>query len=254
MPSSHPSGSRSASPAFLRRVRTRRCLALAAAVVVGCAPVERAPDADTVALEPGAVRQPVPPGIDPRMVEWRSDGVLIASRDSLLKTPGYVVDSVFPPDEARRRFLATIPGPVPDRLQGGARSVDALLRAYHARLVARDTAALGSLVVTKAEFGHLYLPVSPEVTAGMQPAIAWLLFEETSARGGARILERVGGDPASVVGTTCRGEPTRLDGISLRGPCGVIVQRSGRRDTLWLANRVIERNGVAKLFGLANPY
>jgi hypothetical protein len=213
-----------------------------------------AAQSDTLALEPGAVRQPIPAGIDPRMVEWRTDGVLIASRDSLLKTPGYVVDSIFPPEEALRRFLATVPEPAPQRLDGGEGSLDALLRAYWSGLVTRDSTALQRLAMTKAEFAHLYLPISAEVRAGMQPAIAWLMTEEASGRGLARALVRAEGRSTAVQGTTCSGAPVAEAGITMRGPCGVILADGAARDTLWIAGRVIERNGRFKLFSFANVY
>jgi len=210
---------------------------------------ERA-DGDKVEIQ----RPAIPAGVDPKMVEYRSDGVLIPSRDSLLKTPGYVVDSLFTPEEDLRRFRATVPGTPPRALIGGAPSTDALLRRYWTLLITRDTLAMSSLVVSRGEYAYLYFPFSREAAAGMPPGAGWELILAQSGRGLTRALlhaESVG-PRATVVGTVCSDSPRLVGGGRLYGPCGVVLRRPERTDTLWLAKSLFVRDGVHKLLGLQN--
>jgi hypothetical protein len=193
--------------------------------------------------------------VDPRMIEVRADGVVIPSRDSLLKTPGYVVDSLFTPEEDLRRFRATISGPAPTALVGGAPSTDALLRRYWTLLTQRDTLAMTSLVVSRAEYAYLYFPFSREAAAGMPPAAGWELILAQSGRGLTRALlhtERLAPTNARVVGTLCSDSPLIVGQGRLYGPCGVIVRGAAGADTLWIAKSLFVRDGVHKLLGLQN--
>ena len=207
---------------------------------------------DTTTLDSGAVRQPIPTGVDPAKVEWRSDGALIASRDSLLSTPGYVIDSVFPPEEALRRFQAEAGGVAPTVLADGALSIDALLRRYWATLVRVDSMALQPLLVSKREFAYLYFPESAEPAAGMQPHVSWLLLSNNSGRGLARALALGAGSDSVIVGTACTVQKVLAGRNLIHGPCGVVRRLASRRDTLWITSHVIERDGVFKLLSFAN--
>jgi hypothetical protein len=198
-----------------------------------------------------APREPIPAGIDPHMVEWRSDGKLIASRDSLIKTPGYVVDSIFPPDEALRRFRAETPGEPVDRLAGGEASSDALMRKYWAALVAKDSAAIARLVMTRGEWAYLYLPHSIEFRSGMQPSAAWYLVEMASARGALR-AGKVSERNARVSGTFCQSEASAGPAVIWSG-CGVILTTGAARDSVVIASHVMEHGRTFKLVSLANP-
>ncbi len=206
----------------------------------------------TTLLVDGAVRQPIPVGIDPSMVTWRSDGVLIASQDSLEKAPGYVVDSVFPPDEALRRFKAEIPGAPVTALSGGAQSVDSLLRRYWQLLSAGDTVALTPLVASKAEFAYLYFPESNEPADGMQPSISWLLLSNNGGRGLTRSLAAATSAPGEVRGTLCTPNTHPVGQSLIHGPCGIVRERASGVDTLWIATHIIERDGIFKLMSFTN--
>jgi hypothetical protein len=226
-----------------------RLIALFVVALVACSDERAGGD------KAGFNRQPIPAGIDPKMVEHRSDGVLIPSRDSLLKTPGYVVDSLFTPDEDLRRFRATVAGAPPTTLSGGAASTDALLRRYWTLLSAGDTLAMTSLVVSRGEYAYLYFPYSREASAGMPPAAGWELILAQSGRGLTRALlhaEAVKARRATVAGTLCSDSPMLVGGGRLYGPCGVILRRADGADTLWLAKSLFVRDGVHKLLGLQN--
>lgn len=229
-----------------------------AMLVIGCDADARrraaALASDTSVLDSGAVRQPIPRGIDPRMVEWRSDGVLIPSQDSLRKTPGYVVDSIFPPEEALRRFRAELGGDAPTRLTGGAPSLDVLLRRYWGLLARRDTFAMTPLVMNAKEFAWLYYPESGEAAAGLAPNISWLLLSANSGRGLARALAAADTavTPAPLVGTACVPVTGAMGANRLYGPCGVIRRLGVRPDTVWVVQRIIARDGIFKLMSFSN--
>jgi hypothetical protein len=207
--------------------------------------------ADAPPLDEGAVRQPIPAGIDPAMVTWRGDGVLIPSTDSLQKTPGYVVDSIFPMPEMIRRFQQEA-GPAVDRLAGGAPSMDSLLRTYWALLVHQDTLAMTPLVVSKAEFAHLYFPPSREATSGVPPAVSWLLLSNNGGRGLTRALRDAAGSAAAPLATTCQPLVLEAGDARITGPCAVIRRRGTTRDTVWFVQHVIEHRGIFKLMSFAN--
>jgi hypothetical protein len=235
-----------------------RCALLVVALfgVAACTDADATRRAEALAnadtpLQEGAVRQPIPAGIDPTMITWRSDGTLIPSQDSLAKTPGYVIDSIFPPEEMLRRFQSESGVPV-TALSGGERSLEALLERYWSLLVAGDTLAMTPLVASQREFAYLYFPESRELTDGVPPAISWLMLSSNGGRGLTRALrEAAAGEPASS-GTVCR--PLELPAGQSRiiGPCGVLRTKGGQRDTLWFVKHVIERDGVFKLMSFSN--
>ena len=207
------------------------------------------PAADTT---DGVVRQPIPRGVDPAMVTWRSDGVIVPSKDSLQKTPGYVVDSLFTPEEDLRRFQATVVGPVPTQLSGGAASTDALIREYWALLSTGDTLSMSPLVVSRGEYAYLYFPGSVEATSGMPPAIGWELIVRQSGRGLTRALRIAQVGPSVIKSVTCSDTPRVSGKNTIYGPCGVVITRDGTEQTVWVVKSLIERDGVHKLFGLQN--
>lgn len=220
-------------------------------LLASCAPVAQDAPAGERAVSTVA-RQPIPSGVDPRMVEWRGDGMLVPSPDSLRKTPGYVVDSIFPPDETLRRFQATVRAERPSRLAGGAPDEESLLRRYWAALVRHDTLAIRGLVVSHAEFAFLYLPESAPFASGMQPSAAWMLYESQTGRGLSRAFREATTRDGTLTATVCR-DQGRDEGRSRTfGPCGVVLRAAQRTDTLWIAATLIRRDGRVKFLGLDN--
>lgn len=193
-----------------------------------------------------------PAGVDPAMVERRSDGIWIPSQDSLRKTPGYVIDSVFTPEENLRRFQADVAAPADGRLSGGAPSSDALIRRYWTLLVAGDTLAMTPLIVSRAEYAYLYFPESIEGTSGMPPAVGWELIVRQSGRGLTRALFQAQRGPATVVRTVCTDTPHTMGKNTLYGPCGVVIRRNGVEETVWIVKSLLARDGVHKMLGLQN--
>jgi hypothetical protein len=194
----------------------------------------------------------IPAGVDPRMVERRSDGVLVPSPDSLRKTPGYVVDSVFSAEENLRRFRSTVAGTPPERLTGGEPTTDALLRRYWALLSIGDTLNLSPLIVSRAEYAYLYAPVSPEFASGMPPHIGWEIILSQSGRGLTRALAAAQRAPAPILSTLCSDSARVVGSGRLYGPCSVVVRRPNGVDTVWIAKSLFALGGRHKLLGLQN--
>jgi hypothetical protein len=82
------------------------------------------------------------------------------------KSPPTHVDSIFPVEEALRRFRAAV-GPEPAGLEGGAASRHALLDRFAQALAAHDTVAFAGMVMSAAEFGWLYYPHTRYMVASL---------------------------------------------------------------------------------------
>lgn len=196
----------------------------------------------------------VPEGVDPRMVERRPDGAVIASAESLRTIPGYVIDSIFPPPEALRRWKAKLGGAGPTALAGGAPTVDSLFRAYVGALVAGDTTIVPSLALSDREFAWLYYEDSPEAKQGVMPQVVWevMTLRGASGLGRARLAALQGG-AGRVERVRCGPTDLAVGTGRMRGPCSVVLRRpDGTRDTVGLARFVLERDGVVKFMSFAN--
>lgn len=188
------------------------------------------------------------------MVERRSDGVLIASAESLRKIPGYVVDSVFPPDEALRRFRAEPGSERVDSLSGGATNVRALFEAYVAALQSRDSLAVRALVMTRAEYGWLYFDGSPEQKSGLMPQTAWGLMESRSNSGLGRAAGRITAlGSVRLTGAACGPDRIKTGVGRIDGPCTITVQpATGAAETIPVARFVFTHRNRVKLVSFAN--
>ncbi len=188
------------------------------------------------------------------MLERRADGVLVASAESLRKIPGYVVDSIFPPAEALRRFRDASGTSRPAALTDGDTSVTALFTGYVAALRARDSIAVLRYALTRPEYAWLYFDGSPEQQAGLVPQAAWALTESRSNVGLGRAAGRVSAvDRARVVKATCGPTTVAMAAAELIGPCVVVLRAAdGTTTTVPLARMVMRRDGRVKLVSFAN--
>jgi hypothetical protein len=189
------------------------------------------------------------------MLERRSDGVIIASAESLRKIPGYVVDSIFPPAEALRRFRAASGPTQPTVLTEGDTSVLALFTGYVAALRARDSIAVLRFALSRPEYAWLYYDGSPEQVSGLVPQAAWALMESRSNVGLGRAAGRVSalGQATRVASATCGTKVVPLPSGDIIGPCIVVIEAAdGTRTPLPLARTVLRRNGRLKLVSFAN--
>jgi hypothetical protein len=166
-------------------------------------------------------------------------------------TPG-IVDSVFPPAEAMRRFRENLP--VPSTLENAERSRDSLVHRFVRAVERRDSIALRAMVMSRAEFAYLYYPTSPHARPPTQqpPALVWFLHTQNSEKGVGRVLDRFGGRRMRVRGHTCA-EPPRVEAKNLIwDDCRLHIGGGADTATVRLFGGVIEREGRFKVLSYSN--
>jgi len=190
------------------------------------------------------------------MLERRSDGVVIASAESLRTIPGYVIDSIFPPVEALRRFREASGTSRPTQLSDGDTTILALFTGYVDALRDRDSIAVLRFALTRPEYAWLYYDASPEQQSGLVPQAAWALLESRSNVGLGRAAGRVSAlGNARVVKATCGPTRVRLPAAELVGPCTVVLEAAnGTRTPLPLSRMVMRRDGRVKMVSFANDF
>ena len=201
----------------LRRVPT-----LLAMVAAGCGPREQASPADSPAS--------------------------IASATA----PSAVIDSALPRDEEMRRFRRGLSEPA--RLTGGAPSADSLVARFARALESRDTAALRTMRIDRAEFAHLYYPTTrlARPPYDLAPGLMWFQLEGNSGRGLMHALEERGGRPLAVIGHRCS-QVEREGENRLHAGCVVRrLQAPGDTVTEQLFGVMVERGGVFKFVSYSN--
>jgi hypothetical protein len=162
--------------------------------------------------------------------------------------PAPVVDSIFPPEEAMRRFRAGLPEV--DSLSGGASSRGELVRRFVRAVEKQDTAELRTLLLDRAEFAYLYFPTSRFARPPLRtdPALLWFQMQMNSEKGIVRLLRRKGGTDTGLRGHDCEDAPVVEGENRLWERCTVRVAEGEVR---WFGT-VIERGGRYKIVGYAN--
>jgi len=159
-----------------------------------------------------------------------------------------VVDSIFPPEEAMRRFRDGLPEV--DSLSGGATSRGELVRRFVRAVEKQDTAELRTLLMNRAEFAYLYFPTSRFARPPLRtdPALLWFQMQVNSEKGIVRLLRRKGGADAGFRGHACEDRGVVEGENRLWEKCTVRVEGGEDR---WFGS-VIERGGRYKMVGYAN--
>ena len=176
-------------------------------------------------------------------------------QDSVVRSrPGYVVDSILPVAEEIRRFQATLDSH-PAVLSHGATNRSALVRRFVRALQQNDSNALAKLGVSRAEFGTLIYPTSPNAAPPYRqsPQLVWLTRSASNEKSSSRLLRRFGGTPFGYVGYSC--DKTAREGANtVWSECTVRFVESGTRDTtrLRLFGPIVERGGQFKFLSLTN--
>jgi hypothetical protein len=184
----------------------------------------------------------------------RDDSIALARQDSINRAqPGYIVDSILPIEEALRRFRAGLGAPARE-LGGGAPSRDALIHAFAQALGSRDTVALKSLLLTRAEFAWLLYPESPYTAPPYRqaPDIVWLQLTMSGSTGFTRLVQRMGGRTLAFRTSQCPDAPVQMGANRLWRNCTVRLDSAGVRRDMRLFGPIIERNGRFKFVNLAN--
>jgi hypothetical protein len=171
-----------------------------------------------------------------------------------MRIPNGIVDSAFQMADAIRRFRKDLPEP--NGLENGASSRQALVEMFVAALATRDTKRLGELAMSRAEFAYLYYPLSRDAMApsgGMPPTLRWDLLTLTSEKGIARALERLGGQPLTLVSLDCPNPPGSMGMLVQHDGCTVQLARGD--GTLFkgqLFGSILEQGGHFKFIGYVN--
>lgn len=164
-------------------------------------------------------------------------------------------DSVQPIEAALAHFREDLP-PV-TRLEGGAPSRDRLVEDFIQAVERNDTAAVGRMHVSRAEYAYLYFPTSiymrePYV---QPPAIAWLLSTQSSEKGISRVLRRLGGRKLGFAAYRC-GEELQEGENTFWRSCTVTYRdpRAQSVVTRRLFGAIIERDGHYKFLTYTNDF
>ncbi|MGE0552859.1 MAG: hypothetical protein AB7R55_05470 [Gemmatimonadales bacterium] len=177
--------------------------------------------------------------------------ILVALGLPALSAAAQTVDSILPIEEQVRRFRATV-AEHPTRLRG-APSRSALVLRFVEALERRDTLALASLLLDKAEFAYLYYPWTPYTRPPYRqdPALVWFRMSAISERGLTRLLARDAGTPLGVTGHRCDPEPNRMGPNRVWTNCVVTIARTRPRQ---LFGSIIERDGRFKFLTYDTEY
>ena len=179
-----------------------------------------------------------------------------ARHDSIVRArPGYIIDSILPVAEEIRRFQATLASH-PTALTGGATSRSELIARFVRALENNDTTALAKLVVTRAEFGTLIYPTSPNAVPPYRqsPQLVWLTRSASTEKAASRLLQRFGGKRRGYVGYACEERASREGTNVVQSGCTVRFVEPGSRDTTKrrLFGSIVERDGQFKFLSLTN--
>ena len=192
---------------------------------------------------------------DASLSTGREDSIARARQDSVNRAqPGYVVDSILPPAEALRRFIADVASP-PTTFANGASSRDALVRTWVRALESNDSLALIRTAMNRPEFAFLVYRTSPNAAPpyNQPPALMWMQLSNASLQGFRRALQRLGGKPLGFLNYRCAPEAVLEGENRLWTDCLVRrVRTPGDTVSERLFGAIIERRGHFKFYSLAN--
>jgi hypothetical protein len=186
----------------------------------------------------------------------RADSVARARQDSINRAqPGYVVDSVHPPEEELRRFRVAVGGVPAKSFSGGSESREILVKRFLDAISTRDTADLRKMVLSPREFVDLYYPDSPNAHPPLyqSPSLEWGLIQNPSASGLNQLLRKFGGQRPRYAGHVCdqkvlhEGKVTRHQGCLVR----LIGERGDTTNRLMFGS-IVERDGQFKFLSYSN--
>jgi hypothetical protein len=159
-----------------------------------------------------------------------------------------VVDSARPRAVELAEFRAGLPEV--RGLEGGATSREALVRSLVRALERSDTAALASLLLSRAEYAWLYYPTTPQSLPpyDLSPALLWFTLSRRSDQDLAVALQTFGDSAIGYRGHSCAATPRREGENLIWGYCIVRVRAGAVR----LFGLIIERGGRFKFVSYAN--
>jgi hypothetical protein len=135
------------------------------------------------------------------------------------------------------------------RFAGGARSRDALVKAWVKAIETADTAALKRMLLSRDEFAWLYYPTASQGLPpyDLSPSLLWFMMDGQTAKGLRRLLEERAGKPMHYLGYSCDPESTTEGENTVWGPCEIRELRAPG-DTVQerLFGLIVERGGEWK--------
>ncbi len=187
-----------------------------------------------------------------------ADSMARARQDSVNRAqPGYVVDSILPPEEDLRRFRAAFREDSATRFVGGEPTREALVRRFIGAVARADTASLRAMAVHGREFADLYYPDSPYARPPYRQPVsfAWRTIQDPSSAGLGKLLHAVGGRRMTYLSHRCdpailrEGRTTRHAGclVTLRDASGAEVTKR------WFGS-IVERDGQFKFLSYTNRF
>lgn len=186
----------------------------------------------------------------------RADSIARARQDSINRaTPGYVIDSLLPPEEEARRFRAAFRGDSATAFTGGEASRDALVRRFVRSLSTADTTALRALVVTPREFVDVYYPGSLYASGPYRQPVgfAWRMIQAPSEAGLRKLLRRAGGRSSAFVWQRCESKVLREGTVDRYTGCLVrTVDERGDSVTRRLFGSIVSYRGQFKFLSYTN--
>ncbi|HSK17919.1 MAG TPA: hypothetical protein VK912_02165 [Longimicrobiales bacterium] len=174
--------------------------------------------------------------------------------DSARRAPAPVADSILPMATMIARFQADLPA-VASLGDDAPRSVDELIARFVEAVEDSSTDALAALMLSRAEFAHLYFPSSAHAQPpyAQPPAVNWLLLEQNSLKGQSRLLRRFGGKRLPVASHHCAGAPVIQGANRIHQTCTLrISSADGWTEDVRLFGSIVERDGRFKLLSLSN--
>jgi hypothetical protein len=169
-----------------------------------------------------------------------------ATTDSAPHTPQHV-DSVVPRAIALERFRQGTQEVT--SFSGGAKSRDALVKAWVKAMEAADTTALKRMLISRDEFAWLYYPTALQGLPpyDLSPSLLWFMTDGQTAKGLRRLLEERAGKPVHYVGYTCDPKSTAEGENTVWGPCEIRqVRAPGDTVSERLFGLIVERGGEWK--------
>jgi hypothetical protein len=186
----------------------------------------------------------------------RSDSVGRARQDSINRaTPGYIIDSLLPPEEEARRFRATYPGDSATAFVGGEGTRDALVRRFVRSLAAADTNDLRKMVVKGREFVDIYYPGSPYASGPYHQPVgfAWRMIQNPSVAGFTKLIHRLGGHPMTFIRERCEPKVLHEGQVDRYSGCLVsVVDERGDSVTKRLFGSIVAFKGRYKFLSYNN--
>src|SRR5688572_5120568 len=186
----------------------------------------------------------------------RVDSIARSRQDSINRAaPGYVIDSLLPPEEEARRFRAAFPGDSAIAFADGEGSREALVRRFVRSLGVADTNDLRRMVLKGREFVDIYYPGSPYASGPYHQPVgfAWRMIQDPSGVGFTKLLGRLAGRPLTFVWQRCEPQVMREGKVDRYTGCLVrVVDERGDSVTKRLFGSIVSYRGQFKFLSYTN--